>query len=318
VDVKRVWAKRKVMLILGRKYKFTKFEKYRLKKAKFKTTTVRYRKRPPEEVLEELKALEDKHSIIVINTKDKVDDRIVKYLTQLQLKKDVAIISIEKFVEKYLYKCYIPEDDADLNYLSDIRPYSAFEYVQKRIVDYLAVFVIFFLSWPVLLYARYRIKKESPGTSMFKQYRVGLNNQEFKCVKFRSMRLDAEKDGAKFASQNDPRVFPWGEFMRKTRIDELPQMINILRGEMHFVGPRPERKIWTDKFEEVIPYYSERHLVRPGITGWAQVMYPYGSNAWDAKQKLMYDLYYIKHWSIWLEIKIIFKTIGVVLGRKGV
>lgn len=304
------------MLILGRKYKFTKFEKYRLKKAKFKTTTVRYRKRPPEEVLEELKALEDKHSIIVINTKDKVDDRIVKYLTQLQLKKDVAIISIEKFVEKYLYKCYIPEDDADLNYLSDIRPYSAFEYVQKRIVDYLAVFVIFFLSWPVLLYARYRIKKESPGTSMFKQYRVGLNNKKFKCYKFRSMHKNSHHDP--YTRKNDSRIFKWGKIMRKTRIDELPQLLNVLKGDMHFVGPRAEWEILVDEYEKEIPYYSERHLVRPGITGWAQVMYPYGSNAWDAKQKLMYDLYYIKHWSIWLEIKIIFKTIGVVLGRKGI
>jgi lipopolysaccharide/colanic/teichoic acid biosynthesis glycosyltransferase len=106
------------------------------------------------------------------------------------------------------------------------------------------------------------------------------------------MRLDAEKDGAQFATENDPRIFPWGETMRKTRIDELPQMLNVLKGEMHFIGPRPERKYWTDQFEKEIPYYSERHLVAPGITGWAQVMYPYGASTEDAKQKLMYDLYY--------------------------
>jgi lipopolysaccharide/colanic/teichoic acid biosynthesis glycosyltransferase len=152
---------------------------------------------------------------------------------------------------------------------------------------------------------------------MFKQLRIGLNGKDFKCNKFRSMNLDAEKNGAQFACIDDTRVFAFGEFMRKTRIDELPQMLNVFKGEMHLIGPRPERKIWTDKFEEIIPYYNERHLVRPGITGWAQVMYPYGENAEDAKQKLMYDLYYIKHWSLLLELKIVYKTIMVVLGRKG-
>ena len=152
---------------------------------------------------------------------------------------------------------------------------------------------------------------------MFKQERVGINNKEFKCIKYRSMRLDAEVCGAQFACQNDPRVFPWGEIMRKTRIDELPQMLNVLKGDMHLIGPRPERKFWIEQFEKEIPYYNERHLVRPGITGWAQVNYPYGSCIEDTKQKLMYDLYYIKHYSIWLDIKIIWKTILVVLGKKG-
>ena len=101
------------------------------------------------------------------------------------------------------------------------------------------------------------------------------------------------------------------------RIDELPQILNVLLGQMHLIGPRPERRFWVEKFEQLIPYYSERHIVRPGITGWAQVMYPYGQNAEDAKQKLMYDLYYIKHWSIWLEIKIIYKTALIVLSKKG-
>jgi len=153
---------------------------------------------------------------------------------------------------------------------------------------------------------------------MFKQLRVGYKNKEFKCIKFRSMRLDAEANGAQFASENDPRVFAWGEFMRKTRIDELPQLLNVLKGEMHFIGPRPERLYWIEQFEKEIAYYNERHLVRPGITGWAQVMYPYGANAEDAKQKLMYDLYYIKHWSILLELKVVWKTILVVVGKKGV
>ena len=308
------------MLVIGRKYKFTKFEKQRLKKANHKITIIRYRNRPPIEVLEELKSLIDnkRFTTIVINTKMKVDDETIKFLTNLQFEKNISIITIEKFMERYLKKCYIPEEDNDLNYLNDIKPFTSFQYLQKRFIDYLGIFSLLFLVWPVLIYARYKIRKESPGTSMFKQLRVGYKNKEFKCIKFRSMRLDAEANGAQFASENDPRVFTWGEFMRKTRIDELPQLLNVLKGEMHFIGPRPERLYWIEQFEKEIPYYNERHLVRPGITGWAQVMYPYGVNAQDAKQKLMYDLYYIKYWNIWLEFKVIWKTILIVLGKKGV
>ena len=308
------------MIVLGRKYRFTKFEKQRLKKDKHKITIIRYRNRDPKEVIEDIKALIDSKKVttIIINTKVKVDDETIKYLTNLQFEKNIYITSIEKFMEKNLQKCYIPENNKDLNYLSDIKPFSTFQYIQKRLVDYIGVFALLFLVWPVLIYARFRIKKESPGTSMFKQLRVGYKNKEFKCIKFRSMRLDAEANGAQFASENDPRVFAWGEFMRKTRIDELPQLLNVLKAEMHFIGPRPERLFWIEQFEKEIPYYNERHLIRPGITGWAQVMYPYGANAEDAKQKLMYDLYYIKHWNIWLEAKVVYKTILVVLGKKGV
>ncbi len=308
------------MLIIGRKYRFTKFEKQRLKKLNHKITVIRYRNRLPEEVLEELKSLIDNKDFttVVVNTKVKVDDEIIKYLTNLQFEENINITTIENFMETHLQKCYIPENDKDLNYLSEIKPFTTLQYIQKRIIDYLGIFSLFLLVFPVLIYARYKIKKESPGTSMFKQLRVGFRNKEFYCIKFRSMRLDAEKEGAQFATENDPRVFQWGEFMRKTRIDELPQLINVLKGEMHFIGPRPERQYWINEFEKIIPYYNERHLVRPGITGWAQVMYPYGANADDAKQKLMYDLYYIKHWSLWLEIKVVWKTILVVIGKKGV
>lgn len=255
------------MIVLGRKYRFTKFEKQRLKKAKHKITVIRYRNREPKEVIEDIKALIDSKKVttIIINTKVKVDDETIKYLTNLQFEKNIYITSIEKFMEKNLQKCYIPENNKDLNYLSDIKPFSTFQYIQKRLVDYIGVFALLFLVWPVLIYARFRIKKESPGTSMFKQLRVGYKNKEFKCIKFRSMRLDAEANGAQFASENDPRVFAWGEFMRKTRIDELPQLLNVLKGEMHFIGPRPERKYWIEQFEKEIPYYNERHLVRPGI-----------------------------------------------------
>jgi lipopolysaccharide/colanic/teichoic acid biosynthesis glycosyltransferase len=128
---------------------------------------------------------------------------------------------------------------------------------------------------------------------------------------------DAEKGKPQFASKDDPRIFKWGAFMRKTRIDELPQLWNVIKGDMHMIGPRPERKYWVDKFKETIPFYDQRHLIKPGITGWAQVNYPYGANEEDAYQKLLYDLYYIKNWSLWLEIKTIFKTIQVMVGGKG-
>lgn len=311
------------MIILGRKYKFTELEIERLNKKFSSITTIKYTNRSSEEVLAEIEnaTKQNDFDILVLNTKAKVGDSIIKYLTNLQFekrKKKIRIISIENFMEEFLHKCYIPDDHTDLDFLEDIKPFNVFEYALKRTIDYTGIFILLFITWPVLIYARLRIKKESPGTSMFKQLRVGENNQEFTCVKFRSMYLDAEANGAQFASQNDPRVFQWGDTMRKTRVDELPQMLNVLRGDMHFIGPRPERKVWTDKFELQIPYYSERHLVKPGITGWAQVMYPYGANAEDAKQKLMYDLYYIKHWSIILELKVIWKTILVVVGKKGV
>lgn len=310
------------MLVLGRKHKFTEAELLKLHK-KFKNINItRYTNRKEEDVLKELEEAinSQDYSILVLNTKAKVGDDIIKYLINLQFlehNKSLKVVGIEHFMEKYLQKCYIPDDHTNLDFLESIKPFNKFQYFQKRVVDYIGCFTLLLITWPVILYARKRIKRESPGTSMFKQFRVGYRNQEFKCNKFRSMNLDAEKDGAKFACKNDPRVFQWGDMMRKTRIDELPQVLNVLKGEMHFIGPRPERKVWTEKFEKSIPYYNERHLVRPGITGWAQVMYPYGENTEDAKQKLMYDLYYIKHWNILLELKIVYKTIMVVLGRKG-
>lgn len=307
------------MIVLGRKYKFTEFEKVRLNKKFKEQIIIRYSNKEPLDVLEELKILVEKSdiSLIVLNTKAKVPDELIKYLTNLQFEKNIKLITIEHFMEQYLHKCYIPDDHRDLNYLENIKPFNFFEYSVKRLIDFVGIFTLFAISFPIMAYARRRIKKESPGTSMFKQLRVGINNKEFKCIKYRSMRLDAEVSGAQFASENDPRIFPWGETMRKTRIDELPQILNVLKGDMHIIGPRAEWNILVENYEKELPYYNERHLVRPGITGWAQVNYPYGASIEDTKQKLMYDLYYIKHYSLWLDIKIVWKTILVVLGKKG-
>ena len=152
---------------------------------------------------------------------------------------------------------------------------------------------------------------------LYKQLRVGLEGRHFNVLKFRSMRTDAEAFGAVWATKNDPRITPVGRFMRKTRVDELPQIFNVFVGDMSFVGPRPERPQFVEKFEERIPYYRERHAVKPGITGWAQLCYAYGASEEDAFYKLQYDLYYIKRQSLRFDFIILLQTIEVVLWGKG-
>jgi lipopolysaccharide/colanic/teichoic acid biosynthesis glycosyltransferase len=312
------------MLILGEKYKFTDLELKRLNKKFDIIETLIYKDKAPVDVISDIENELNSNSVkvIVLNTKVKVDDEIIKYLTNLKYSdvyNKVKIISIEHFLEQYLFKCYIPESNDDLHYLDDIKEFNIWQRFQKKIVDIIAMIGLFLIWLLATPFVKKKIKEQSPGSVYYKQLRVGLGNIEFECNKFRTMSEDAEKDGIQFSSKDDPRKFPFGDIMRDTRLDEIPQALNILKGEMSLIGPRPERKYWIKKdFESAIPYYNQRHVIKPGITGWAQVMYPYGANVEDARQKLMYDLYYIKHWSLWLEIKTIFKTIGVVFGRKGV
>jgi lipopolysaccharide/colanic/teichoic acid biosynthesis glycosyltransferase len=153
---------------------------------------------------------------------------------------------------------------------------------------------------------------------LYRQKRVGERGQVFEILKFRSMRVDAERDGvARWAGENDPRVTRVGRFLRKSRIDELPQLVNVLRGDMSFVGPRPERPPFVTDLSKDIPVYSTRHAVKPGITGWAQVQYPYGASRDDAAKKLQFDLYYVKNHSLFLDLVILFQTAQVVLFGKG-
>ena len=161
------------------------------------------------------------------------------------------------------------------------------------------------------------VRMTSEGPIFFSQMRVGLNGQEFRVHKFRSMFIDAESAGARWATKNDPRVTKFGMFMRKTRIDEIPQLWNVIRGDMGFVGPRPERPEFVPMLEEALPFYQLRHLVRPGLTGWAQVRYGYGATMAEAREKLEYDLYYVKHMSIGLDLLIMFETIKIILRRRG-
>ncbi|MDY0269704.1 TIGR03013 family XrtA/PEP-CTERM system glycosyltransferase [Trichloromonas sp.] len=170
--------------------------------------------------------------------------------------------------------------------------------------------------WPLVALL---VKIDSPGPVFFRQVRVGEKEKDFTVYKFRTMRQDAEKEtGAVWATQNDPRVTRLGKFLRKSRIDELPQLYNVLKGDMSFVGPRPERPEFVERLNQKIPYYGKRHCMKPGVTGWAQVCYPYGASDEDALEKLRYDLYYIKNYSIWLDFLIILETVKVVaFGRGG-
>lgn len=195
--------------------------------------------------------------------------------------------------------------------------YGRLTYLIKRVLDLTLAAVGPCLSLPITLLTALLIKAESPGPVFYRQERVGERGKVFPIIKFRSMRQDAEKNGAVWARENDSRVTRVGGFIRKVRIDEIPQMWNVIRGQMSFVGPRPERPVFVEQLVEKLPYYSLRHAAKPGITGWAQVCYPYGASEEDALRKLEYDLYYIKHQSIFLDLLIIFRTAKTVLFRKG-
>ncbi|MBQ4888539.1 sugar transferase [Shewanella sp. MMG014] len=182
----------------------------------------------------------------------------------------------------------------------------------KRFVDLTAAITLFFLTLPIGILTAIAIKLESSGPIFYRQKRTGEYNVEFEVIKFRSMTIDAESGGAQWATKNDVRVTSVGKFIRKTRIDELPQIFNIFKNEMSIVGPRPEREVFIESLEQEIPYYRFRHAVKPGITGLAQVSYPYGASLEDAVWKHKYDIFYIKHHTTLLDLKILLSTIRVV------
>ena len=188
----------------------------------------------------------------------------------------------------------------------------------KRLFDLVVSLVILVVTAPLIGLAALAVKLESRGPAFYRQRRVGLYGQAFDVVKIRSMRVDAEVGGkAVWAQKDDPRVTRVGALIRKVRIDELPQAWSVLKGEMSFVGPRPERPQFVADLEARLPYYAERHVVKPGITGWAQINYPYGASVEDAREKLEYDLYYAKNYSPFLDILILLQTARVVLWPEG-
>ncbi|MCA1749881.1 MAG: exopolysaccharide biosynthesis polyprenyl glycosylphosphotransferase, partial [Sphingomonadales bacterium] len=188
----------------------------------------------------------------------------------------------------------------------------------KRLFDILASAILLALTLPVILLTALLVRLESKGPAFFRQKRVGLYGQEFELIKLRSMHEDAEAEGEPvWAQKDDPRVTRIGRIIRQLRIDELPQAWTVLKGEMSFVGPRPERKHFVDDLTTKMPFYAERHMVKPGITGWAQINYPYGASLEDSRHKLEFDLYYAKNYTPFLDLLIILQTVRVVIWPEG-
>lgn len=223
------------------------------------------------------------------------------------------------FCERELNKIDIQLLKPSWMLFSDGFKYSKRRRIAKRTLDLVLASAFFLVLWPFMLLTAIAVRLESPGPVLYHQTRVGLNGKPFRIYKFRSMRQDAEKEGkAVWAQKNDSRVTRVGAFIRNTRLDELPQLYNVLSGSMSFVGPRPERPEFVGELAEQIPFYDTRHKVKPGLMGWAQLKYPYGASVEDAKNKLQYDLYYTKNHSMLMDLLIMIQTVEIVLLGKGV
>lgn len=233
----------------------------------------------------------------------------------------IDVIDLVSFFEREAGKVKLGLTDPSWLIFSDGFDSSLLRRLSKRVFDIAAAGFVLLLTWPFMLAAALAIRIESGGGQpiLYRQQRVGRNGAVFDLIKFRSMRTDAEKDGvARWASKNDDRITRVGRIIRRARIDELPQLINILRGDMSVVGPRPERPQFVEALNKKIRYYSLRHCVRPGLAGWAQLRYPYGASEEDAYEKLKYDLFYVKNHNLLFDFLILIQTFEVVLFGRGV
>ena len=267
------------------------------------------------------KIIEEKKIDTLVIVKDIKNPKFKNYLKRLfELKiNGLKVISYKEFNESIQKKI-------DINQINEewLLESNGFDILNnenqkniKRGLDIIIAIILILLASPIALITAIVIKFESKGPIIFKQIRIGENGKKFKIYKFRSMRIHDEKKYPKYTLDNDDRITKFGKFIRKTRIDELPQLFCILKGTMSFVGPRPEWDILVNEYKEKIPYYNLRHMIKPGITGWAQVMYPYGESVEDAKRKLEYDLYYLKHQDLILDVLTIMKTAKIVIFGKG-
>jgi sugar transferase (PEP-CTERM system associated) len=229
----------------------------------------------------------------------------------------VKIEDVHSLFEKLMGGVMLERLSASWLILSDGFRKDSLLMFSKRTLDILISLIILVVFSPVLLLVGLAIFLESGSPVLFRQERVGLHGRTFQVLKFRSMRHDAETDGPKWATRDDARITRIGKFLREYRLDEFPQLVNVLRGDMSLVGPRPERPEFVHMLGEEIPFYHERHTIRPGLTGWAQIKYQYGSSVKDAKIKLEFDLFYIKHLSLFLDMVIVLQTVQVVLSGKG-
>ncbi|MBL8862630.1 MAG: TIGR03013 family PEP-CTERM/XrtA system glycosyltransferase [Planctomycetes bacterium] len=255
--------------------------------------------------------------IVVVALEDRRKALPVDDLLQCRLD-GVAVIEQESLYERITGK--IAVEALRPSYLIFNEGFSRHPWAEltKRAFDLSMGILIFALTWPLMLATAIAVRLDSPGPILFTQERVGRDGRTFVLLKFRSMRADAEKStGPVWATQDDPRITRVGRIIRKTRLDELPQLVNVLAGHMSIVGPRPEREHFVAELAQRIPYFRQRHVVKPGLTGWAQINYRYGSSFEDALQKLQYDLYYIKNQSLIFDLSIVFNTVKIVLLRKG-
>ena len=259
--------------------------------------------------------LPDKDVTIAVDLRAVLSDRVAQYLSSC----DVAGYSIRPFVRVYEeHTGRVP-----LVHLAEGWEISAplLEVARwlpgKRVFDTILTLTTAIVWVPVGLFVAAYVKVADPGFSVFRQERVGINTATFTMFKFRTMYIDAEKDGPRFASKDDPRLIRGGAFLRKSRLDEIPQLWNVLRGDMSLVGPRAEQVPFVETFRKEIPFYDHRHLVRPGLTGWAQVNYGYADDQADTIEKLTYDLYYIKHMSPVMDLRIFSKSVWTVLTGAG-
>lgn len=259
--------------------------------------------RPRELPIKKIKAIvADLHS-------PKLDKHWQKFLAERTLQ-GTPVYNVKQVVESMTGRIKI--NHMTENNLGSLLPSPVYMLV-KHMCDLILVLLCLPFVLPIMLVTAIAIKMESEGPALFIQNRVGQGGREFRIYKFRSMGNDSEKHGAKMASNNDMRVTRVGKFIRKTRIDELPQFFNVLKGDMSLIGPRPEQKVFVDQFEEAIPFYNYRHIVKPGITGWAQVTQGYAGDTDETRVKIEHDFYYIKHISFSLDVLIVFKTIKTML-----
>ncbi len=232
----------------------------------------------------------------------------------------IEILDLVSFFERETGKVRLDQVHPSWLILSDGFNKSGFQVFAKRIFDLVSGLILLIVTWPFMLFTLVAIKLEEgiKAPVLFSQIRIGEEGRPYKIFKFRSMRIDAEKNGkAQWAVKGDTRITKVGNFIRKTRFDELPQIFNVVKGDMSFVGPRPERPEFVVMLSEKIDYFEERHRVKPGITGWAQIRYPYGASDKDALEKLQYDLYYVKNQSLFIDFLILLQTVEVILFGKG-
>jgi sugar transferase (PEP-CTERM system associated) len=272
-----------------------------------------------EELARAVEALRGDRTVdrVIVALSDRRGKMPVRELLELRLR-NVRVEEAATLLEKVHGKIDVDELQPSWLIFGDGFRLNSSVLMMRRIVSLLFSSALLVLAAPFLPIIVLAIKLTSPGPVLYRQQRVGRRGKIFNCYKFRTMRADAEADtGPTWAGDDDPRITPVGRFLRRTRLDEIPQLWNVLRGDMSFVGPRPERPEFVEWLGQEIEYYSLRHIIRPGITGWAQICYEYGSSVEQAKEKLTYDLYYIKHLSVAFDLYIIFQTVKIVLFGRG-